>query len=99
MRQYFTHLTAHGVSLGFVLFENKTKIGKLMLQIIQCNMVRRIRMIQNILCSAYFRFKTEIGKFGFGSGSHVRIFRPKNSLFLAPFFARPLCSHKCMSMS
>ena len=89
MRQYFTHLNGHGVSLGFVLFENKTKIGKLMLQIIQCNMVRRIRMIQNILCSAYFRFKTEIGKFGFGSGSHVRIFRPKNSLF----WRHILCHH------
>ena len=25
--------------------------------------------------------------------AHVKIFRPKNSLFLAPYFMSPLCSH------
>ena len=77
----------------FVLFKNKTKIGNRILQNIQCIMMWWKCVVQKVLCSAYFRFKTKIGKFGFGSGSHVRIFRSKNSLFLAPFFARPLCCH------
>ena len=90
-RRPFAKLTVHGVSLGFVLFENKTKIGKLMLQIIQCIMMWWNCVVQKVLCSAYFRFKTKIGNFRTDGVSHVKIFRSKKSLFLDQYFLWPLC--------
>ena len=47
----------------------------------------------NSLCSAYFRFKTKIGKMRNQRVSHVKIFRPKKSPFLGACFMRPLCCH------
>jgi hypothetical protein len=76
----------------FVLFKNKTKIGKLYSLIFQSIMVCECLNVRNTLCSAYFRFKTKIGNFSTDGLSHVKIFRSKKSLFLDQYFVWPLCS-------